>query len=192
MDADVDNENDTIEQVMETIDRSEALARGLGGALTRLGTMLSVASRHVAIQSRVVEAELRMIDSKARVGGAEWDAISVFGTFSTNAIEAVRSASDELAVKRALVFRQIMSLLSIGRDRLEVRDYLAERGWERRNETSSEELVAQELILSTPGMVAFIRGQVEIDELWIEPAPSPKRRRSPGRRKSRKASGERD
>ena len=93
--------------------------------MTRLGTMLSVASRHVAIQSRVVEAELRMIDSKARVGGAEWDAISVFGTFSTNAIEAVRSASDELAVKRALVFRQIMSLLSIGRDRLEVRDYLA-------------------------------------------------------------------
>ena len=79
----------------------------------------------------------------------------------------MQSISEELATHRALVFKRVVDLLGVGRDRLELREYLAERRWAEVEDPTAQEATARELILSTPGMEGFIKSQVEIEALWI-------------------------
>ena len=161
-----EQENDPIAQVMSKVTRSEAVTRRLGGLFSQAGFLLNTVSRQIASRGRVLEAEMRLLDAKSKAG-EPFDEPGFIGTATTTLFAGVQSISEELATHRALVFKRVVDLLGVGRDRLELREYLAERRWAEVEDPTAQEATARELILSTPGMEGFIKSQVEIEALWI-------------------------
>ena len=182
------NNEDFVDSARATYRKYEGLVRGVGGAFSQVGTVCSITARHLALGRFRFDKELAYMEIEAELGESKIEPTAVLNAAAVSLSKAITAVTSELAEQRAHTFVRIVDLLSVGRGRAEVREFLAGRLWRSDDSPSGVDIVVRELIETTPGMESFIRSQVEIPGLWSDPTPTeelPKAKRGRGRGRAR-------